>query len=61
VISDLRKSLAVGMALLVTLFTLGFLRVSWTGGPGAPDGAEDPGRASVACSLDRGLGPGRKG
>lgn len=51
VISKLRTSIAIGVALVVTLFTLGRVPVSWTGGSGAPDGAEDPGRAVAARRL----------
>jgi hypothetical protein len=51
VISKLRTSIAVAVALVVTLFTLGRVPVSWTGAPGAPDGAEDPGRAVAARHL----------
>ena len=58
-VSDLRKAIVVGLALLVTAFTLGSVRVSWTGRPGSADGPEDPGRAAVSRSLDRDLGPGR--
>jgi len=59
VVSNLRKAIAVGIALLVTVFTLGSVRVNWTGIPGSADGAEDPGRAAVSRSLDRDFGPGR--
>jgi hypothetical protein len=61
VVSDLRKTIAVGIALLVTAFTLGCVRVNWTGEPGADSGEEDPGRAAVSRSLDPDLGPGRRG
>jgi hypothetical protein len=50
-ISDLRRAIAVATALLVTLLALGRVRVSWTGGAGAPAGAEDPGCAAVTRSL----------
>jgi hypothetical protein len=58
-VSDLRKAAAVGIALLVTVFTLGLVRVNWTGSPGATDGEEDPGRAVISRSIDRHLDPGR--
>jgi len=58
VVSDLRKAIVVGLALLVTAFTLGSVRVNWTGRPGSADGPEDPGRASVSRSLDRDFGSG---
>jgi hypothetical protein len=61
VVSDLRNTIAVGIALLVTAFTLGFVRVNWTGEPGADSGGEDPGRAAVSRSLDPDLGPGTDG
>jgi hypothetical protein len=51
VISKLRPCIAVAVALVVTLFTLGRVPVSWTGGSGAQDGAEDPGRAVAARRL----------
>jgi hypothetical protein len=54
VISRLRTSIAIALALVVTLFTLGRVPVSWTGGPGSPDGAEDPGRAVAARALPPG-------
>jgi predicted small secreted protein len=56
VVSDLRKAIAVCIALLVTAFTLGCVRVNWTGGRGADAGEEDPGRAAVSRSLDPDLG-----
>jgi hypothetical protein len=59
VVSNLRKAIAVCIALLVTAFTLGCVRVSWTGSPGSADGEEDPGRAAVSRSFDPDLGPGR--
>jgi len=60
VVSNLRKAIAVGIALLVTVFTLGCVRVNWTGSPGSADEAEDPGRADVSRSLDRDLDPDRE-
>lgn len=47
-ISNLRSSIALVLALVMTVLTLGRARVNWTGGPGAQDGAEDPGRAVAA-------------
>ena len=57
VISRLRTSIAIALALTVTLLTLGSVRVSWTGRPGAQDGAEDPGRAAAT----RTSAPGSRG
>jgi hypothetical protein len=47
-ISRLRRAIALSVALLVTFFTLGRVRVNRTGRSAADGGAEDPGRASVA-------------
>ena len=60
VVSNLRRAIALGIALLVTVFTLGSVRVNWTGSPGSAHGAEDPGRADVSRSLDRDLDPDRE-
>jgi hypothetical protein len=49
---SLRKLLAVAVALVVTAFTLGRLKVNWTGRSRAADGAEEPGRAAVTRSND---------
>ena len=48
VISRVRKSIAVAVAILLTVVTLGRMRLNWTGGPGAAEGAEDPDRPSIA-------------
>ena len=56
-ISRLRTSIALAVALTVTLLTLGSVRVSWNGRPGAQDGAEDPGRAAAT----RTSAPGSRG
>ncbi|MBS1110283.1 MAG: hypothetical protein H6Q88_2275 [Anaeromyxobacteraceae bacterium] len=56
-ISRLRTSIALAVALTVTLLTLGSVRVNWTGRPGAQDGAEDPGRAAAT----RTSAPGSRG
>ena len=53
-ISRLRSLVAIAVALSVTFFTLGRVRVNWTGRPGAQDGAEDPGRAFASRNLDPG-------
>lgn len=50
VISRLRTSIAVGVALVVTVLTLGRLDVNWSGRPAAQEGAEDPARAAATRS-----------
>ncbi len=42
----LRRSIALVLAVAITLFTLGRVRVDASGGPGAPDSALDPGSAA---------------
>ena len=51
-ISSLRSSIALVLALVLTLLTLGRARLNWTGGPGAQDGAEDPARPVAAREWD---------
>jgi hypothetical protein len=51
VISRIRTWVALPMALLVTLVTMGTVQVSRTGGPLAQDAAEDPGRAVASRKL----------
>jgi len=46
-VSRIRRAIAVSLALLVTVLTLGRVDLNWTG-RGSADGAEDPGRAAVA-------------
>jgi hypothetical protein len=46
-ISRLRRDIAVGAALVVTVLTLGRVRVNWTGRSAAEDGSDDPGRPAV--------------
>jgi len=50
-ISDIRKTVAIGMAVLVTMLTLGLIPVNWTGRPGAERGADDAGRPAVTRSC----------
>lgn len=50
-ISRLRTWVALPLALLVTLVTMGTVQVDRTGGPLAQDGAEDPGRAVASRKL----------
>jgi hypothetical protein len=57
VISRLRTSIAIAVALTVTLLTMGSVRVSWTGRTGAQDGAEDPARSAAT----RTCAPGSRG
>ncbi len=47
-ISILRSSIALVLALVVTVLTLGRVRVNWDGRSAVQDGAEDPGRAVAA-------------
>jgi hypothetical protein len=51
-ISRLRRAIALSVALLVTFFTLGRVRVNRSGRSAAAGGGEDPGRASVARLRD---------
>ncbi len=44
----LRRSIALVLAVAITLLTLGRVRVDASGGPGAPDSALDPGTAAIA-------------
>jgi uncharacterized transporter YbjL len=46
-ISRLRRSIAVALAILVTVLTVGRVRLNWTGRAGAAAGTEDPGRPAV--------------
>jgi len=55
VISRLRQAIAVAVATLVTVLTLGRVRVDWTGRLATPDDADDPGRPAAT----RQVGPGR--
>jgi len=48
VITRIRRSIAVVLAVAVTLFTLGRVRVDASGGPGAPESARDPGNPAIA-------------
>jgi hypothetical protein len=50
---SLRKLVAVAVALVVTAFTIGRLKVNWTGRSLAGGGAEDPGRAAVTSPKPR--------
>lgn len=56
-ITWLRRSIAIALALAVTLLTLGRIRVSWTGA-GAASEARDPGRAAVLRELEGGASVG---
>ncbi len=49
-LSRLRTFIAIGGALMVTILSLGRVRVNWSGRPAALDGAEDPARAAVTRS-----------
>lgn len=53
VISRLRASIAVCVALVVTVLSLGRVGVSWSGRPAAQDGSEDPGRAVTSRTVVR--------
>jgi len=57
VISWLRSSIALVLALGLTVLTLGRARLNWTGQAGAQDGADDPGRAVAT----REVGPALRG
>ena len=50
-ISRIRTWVALPIALLVTLVTMGTVQVNRTGAPLAQDGAEDPGRAAASRRL----------
>jgi hypothetical protein len=58
VISRIRRAIAVAVALLVATFTLGRVRVSWTGDPSATSGSGDPGRPAVTRSFGAARPPG---
>ncbi len=49
----MRKRLALALALIVAVLTLGRVRVNWTGAPAGADGEDDPGRPAVTRSLGR--------
>jgi hypothetical protein len=53
VISRLRRAMAFALAFVVTLVTLGRVRVDGSGGPGATDRSLDPGGAAVIRRVDR--------
>jgi hypothetical protein len=44
VLTEIRRSIAVALAILVTLASLGRVSVNWTGGPAATPGDADEGR-----------------
>jgi hypothetical protein len=47
VVSRIRRAIAVVVALVVSVLTLGSVRVDWSGASRAAHGAEDPGRAAI--------------
>jgi hypothetical protein len=53
VVSRIRRALAAVLALAVTAFTLGLVRVNRTGLPGAAAQDADPGRAAATRTLGR--------
>jgi hypothetical protein len=53
-VSRVRKAIAVVVALVVTVLTLGRIHVNWTGGPAAADAARDPNQAAVTRSCETG-------
>jgi hypothetical protein len=61
VISRIRKSIAAAFATLVTVLTLGRVRINWRGGPGAADEAGNPRQPAATRQIPSGRPrPGRR-